>query len=739
MKNKKFDYSPFSSFQIRTPLFPLITITKLFGKENSLQDLIDYIVENSFLQEALLIASPQLLDIILNCNPETMPDKKQSSLKSSLCRYIVRSATRSTPYGLFAGISIGMYSQSTNLVRHNISELKRSSKLDIRIQMKIVKNLLSDRTTGKYLKLFPNNSIYVAKDHLRYLKTDSPDNSEHSIAGVKVNDHLTNVLDHTKEGKTIVELSKYLINTIENISVEQSFDYIKLLILENLLISEWSLSTNQQDLLHRIIEKLSSARLPGNNLEKVKKLKRVVDNIDKHKVNTNSEKKELNATLNYFNIETDKKNIISVDTYLPFKNDMLNKKISFQTLRVMRDLNQIFPNPENGNLKRFRDTFKKRYGNQKIPLSLALDTESGIKYSRDQKHSELFNFFSIDTTHILASQSNQVFNWSPTTAKLNEILQAASRASEQEIVLNADDFHRHNSVDELPRAISAFIELYSEGSQDLIYFKLAFAQSAAKMFSRFSHLDKKQEVLINEIMTEENDISDHEIAAEIVHIPNAHAANILQKPELRPFEIPYGTLSHLTNQRQLPVSDLMLSMEDGNLILTSKRLKKKVVPFMSSAHNFKNNPLPIYHFLNDLSTQNTISRIGFDWGCLDIIYDFLPRVLIGKVIVSKARWRLSNKPLLEIFRESKNKSYICEKIENWRTKFSLPKQAHLREGDKLLFFDFEKYDLVMTFFDSIKSQKIFILEESFLNKDSPVLDEEGLSYANELIIPFYKN
>lgn len=738
MKINKFNYSVSSSFQIRSPLFPFELIEKLVEKENSLSELIDFTIEHPFLLEAILIASPQLYDTIIRYDSKKISYKKKTSLKNSLYRYIIRSSTRCTPYGIFAGVSVGKYSNSTCIIRQDISNLKRLSQLDVGIQMRIVQYLLSDISFKNHSFFFPNNSLYKVNDHLRYLKQNDIDGTDYSIEGVGISSYLLKILNFIKEGKVISEISIKLIDFVNDISEEESIEYIEMLISNNLIISEWSLSTNQQFFLTNVIEKLSKKVILTTARDRLMHLEGLLKKIDKDKINTLEERKKIRDSLKFFNIETNNKNLINVDTYIPLKSGSLNKKIAFQTLRVMKDLNQIFPSSKNGNLNRFKIEFKKRYNNEEIPLSVALDQDLGLKYSRDQKHSEIFNFFSIGSGPSINSQSSSTLNWSPTVVKLNELVQAASRNSQLKIVLNPKEFPRHEDINELPNTFSALIELYSENSQDVIHFKLAFAQSAAKMFSRFNYLDKEQELLVTDIIKKENQLLNNKIAAEIIHIPDTLASSILQKPRLRTFEIPIGTLSHLPNKYQIPISDLLISIKGDDFILTSKKLKKQIVPFMSSAHNFKNNPLPIYHFLCDLSTQNIKSRIGFDWGCLDVIYDFLPRVLIGKVIVSKARWRLSNEPVLKIFKECET-SQILKSIKNWRINFSIPTQINLKEGDKLLFFDFEKQDLVMTFYDSIKSKKTFILEECYLNKKSPVRDEDNLSYANELVIPFFKN
>ena len=109
------------------------------------------------------------------------------------------------------------------------------------------------------------------------------------------------------------------------------------------------------------------------------------------------------------------------------------------------------------------------------------------------------------------------------------------------------------------------------------------------------------------------------------------------RPSFRKYEIPILTFSGVDDEHTISLSDLMISVKDGRILLRSKKLNKEVVPRNTNAHNYSTDTIPYYHFLCDLQHQDSTLRLNWDWGMLRE-FKFLPRVKYGKTILSKAQY-----------------------------------------------------------------------------------------------------
>jgi len=94
-------HRPLSKFVLRTPTLPFHVLARWTGRETLRQ-----LVEDPTIREALYVASPELDAQIAGWQRE--PDSAQSSsVERALVRYVSRMASRCTPFGLFAAVSVG--------------------------------------------------------------------------------------------------------------------------------------------------------------------------------------------------------------------------------------------------------------------------------------------------------------------------------------------------------------------------------------------------------------------------------------------------------------------------------------------------------------------------------------------------------------------------------------------------------------------------------------------------------
>jgi REP element-mobilizing transposase RayT len=273
------------------------------------------------------------------------------------------------------------------------------------------------------------------------------------------------------------------------------------------------------------------------------------------------------------------------------------------------------------------------------------------------------------------------------------------------------------------------IEVY--GSK--IFIKDAGGSSAVNLLGRFSYEEGPLNDHVTNIIQIEERINKDKILAEIVHLPEARTGNILQRPHIRNYEIPYLGHSKLERKNQIPINDLMVSVKNNSLILHSKKLGKEILPRLGNAHNYSGSSLPVYQFLCELQSQNKRPWIGFDWNVIHKKQSFLPRVVFGDIIFSKALWNIETAAFKSLFKSK----HVLTEVEIWQHSLQLPDHVELVEGDNKLLIYLKSKASVTMLLHTVKSKSSFSLEEFLFENKGVVNDQKGNTYCNQFVVSFY--
>ena len=115
-------YNYFNSFIIRTPRLPFSEMEK--------SDNIFELLKDRKIQEAIYIASNTVSNELNKLlDNKVVNKKKKNKLLLSAHRYITRMCTRSTPFGLFAGITLGKLNNQSSIIINE--QITRKTRLDM--------------------------------------------------------------------------------------------------------------------------------------------------------------------------------------------------------------------------------------------------------------------------------------------------------------------------------------------------------------------------------------------------------------------------------------------------------------------------------------------------------------------------------------------------------------------------------------------------------------------------------
>src|SRR5437660_2287531 len=173
------DFTTSGFFVLRTPLFSFeeflalsqgLSAFAVLGKDEELAPVIEAdrrlvrsrlqeFVRRPEVQEALWIAAPEFSQALAAwwSSPES---EKGQKVEQSLYRYIARMTSRPTPFGLFAGCSVGKIGTATRMGIGPRAAYWRRTRLDMEYLCNLAQKISSDPLLQTQLSFRPNTSLY---------------------------------------------------------------------------------------------------------------------------------------------------------------------------------------------------------------------------------------------------------------------------------------------------------------------------------------------------------------------------------------------------------------------------------------------------------------------------------------------------------------------------------------------------------------------------------------------------
>ncbi len=728
---------PLDFLVFRTPLLPFSDCQNLSVPK------LKALYGQSVLQEALLLASPELSEVLLAWQRgEITAPKEQEKLELTLAKYLLRMAYRATPYGLFAGISPGKVGGKTDVRLVGRTQYRRHSRLDMDYLCALAGRLGQQPSFHNLLTYYPNNTLYPIGKQLRYVEYRVFKNTRtHHLSNVDHTVYVQRVLDRARQGATLAELAGVLVD--EEISPAEAGEFVAEMIEGQLLVSELEPSLTGEAYIQRLIRVLGAhpegqavaTRLAGI----VHKLGELDSDFSGQAPETY---RQIIEWLEALETPFEPGQLFQVDMFKPTQASSLHPLVLDELGRAVELLARVQGYREPEGLKKFREAFYARYEEQEVPLLQVLDTEAGLGYpvfeGNTSDHSPLLDGIQLDGgatsptgylwsawQQFLLEQYSQVLHEQGSVLQLSR--QALPPHVEQAKPRLASSLYTMGSV------LAGSAEAIDKG-EFMVYHQATGGPSAGTLLGRFCHLDPQLGDAVTDALRQEAQSQPEAVFAEIVHLNKGRVGNISARPVLREYEIPVLVQAGVDDAHTLPLQDLLVSVRNGRVVLRSRRLNREVIPRLSSAHNYTHNSLPVYQFLCMLQHQSVQSALQWNWGALEGA-PFLPRVVYGKVILSKARWVLKTEELARIqgAKVPQELGAVLQDLCQWRR---LPRWVTVSEGDNQLPIDLENALCQKVLAHLCRNRNQLTLEESLFQNDMLWVEgPEGL-FTHEFIIPF---
>ncbi len=738
MLKTKNPYKSFDKFVIRSPSLSMDLYKKLVSVDKIHQEELKSLCNSPTIKEAIFLASPSLyFELKKWLNGELSNAKEVNRLTNSLVKYISRMSSRCTPFGIFAGCGVGYFSKENPEKLELGKKNKRHTRLDMNYLVALSQDLSRNENIRKQLLFYPNNSLYKVGDHIRYVEYSYINGKRsHDIVSVDYSEYLQKILDASKNGALLKDLIALLIN--ENISEEESKLFVSEIAESQLLISELEPSVTGDEFLLQIINTLRKLNEVEDIISILNSVYKTLKNIDKVIGNDIEQYMKLSESIQNIGTNYDLKFLFQTDMILNLKSNRLDYQLTHKVKKGISVLNKISQPPRETNIKKFKEAFYERYENREVRLSQVLDTEMGIGYLQNQDSGAINPL--VDDLHIspVSNSSSSSIPWNQLYSLLYKKLHKIQSENRYVLKLADKDFENFpDNWDDLPDTMSVMTEIVLIDGKEILFMPGTGGSSGANLLGRFCHSDEDLYEHTKSIINHEAIINGDKIMAEIVHLPESRVGNVLARPVLRKYEIPYLAKSTLDMDSQLTLEDLMVSVKNNReVFLRSKKNDRQVLPYLTNAHNFSYNSLPVYHFLSDMQLQSNRTGISFNWGPLAQEFEFLPRVMYEDIIFSKATWNFKNSSIKPFIDLMGNEIKLFKEFSKWKRVKQLPQYVMLVEGDNQLLICMTNITSVKMFLNTVKHQSSFILSE-FLFSEDGILKKGKEYYTNQVIVSFY--
>ncbi|MBV9761441.1 MAG: lantibiotic dehydratase [Acidobacteriaceae bacterium] len=710
------------------------------------------IVQRPEIEHALYVASGSL-QLGIDHWKSNPSDKKSLQAERALIRYFSRMAGRATPFGLFSGCSTGEVGCDESALADLSLAPQRHYRLSCRLDFDYLDALTSalqrDRTIAEALHYWPSASLHRIGNSWHYLESRVVGlNRSHHLVKVEADRYVNAVLGAASSGATLAQLAELIRRLAEpTVTEQQIFDYIHELISQGMLVSSLMPPVTGQPALDDLIAQMQGRpKLTGvaETLSSVRDHLAIIEQkgltASRQDYTAIASKLETlparTDTPAHDTARLDTSKLFQVDMVKPVHRAVLTREVLDEILHGVELLCRLYPPIEIEPLKEFQSAFTSRYDRAWVPLQEALDEEIGIGFGYSGRESSPL----LRGLHFGAQEKEQAT--SDIGAVLRRKLLRQSLATGTEVALDSKDLPPINiAAGALPDAFTAIAVLAAPSMDSVrqgdfkLLLKAITGPSGARTFGRFCHADPDLERFVRLHLREEESLRPDAVFAEIVYLPDERMGNVVCRPVLRDYEIVYMGRSGAPLDRQLPLSDLLVSVQNDRIVLRSNRLGKEVVPRMTNAHSFGNPKLPsVYRFLGHLQLQG-VSVPNFLWEAAKNP-DYLPRVRVGRVVLSAARWHLSHGDIQRL--SAREKAARFASMQELRRERNLPRWVTFEQADQTLPVDLDNILAVDAFVHALKRSREANLLELFPGPDELCLEGPEGRFCHELHVPLVR-
>ena len=730
-------YEALGVFCLRIAALPTSTLDAWVGNSADSSDLARWTKEQfarPFLREALYVASPSFSERLEIATAQPSNNESYGDLTGTLSKYLARACYRATPFGLFAGVTAGVAADRTRLLIRHRDAWKRRVRLDHAFLHAETEKSLAHCRQDLSTRLIVNSTIYTLGKNLRYW-TPAGKDKEHAYrhSQVGMTPPLALVLRWCERPCSREALLGRLIDAFPAAADAQLDTFIENLVTTRILVDALAVPLTSSDAFGSFLSNCPSH--PA--FDELRALKSQVDSLDGTAVG--DEDSSLVRAIAHAgttkHAREEKAAVFHVDTECTADCLTLgNADIAAIAEAVeVWELLSVDSDGDDG-LRDLARRFVDRWEHSLVPLALVVDEEAGL--TAGQTAATTPDYLRTLDLRVASSRRGAFSSSDAEQWLLNRIGRAIDKREFEIVLDNADlDILREKKTNrsDLPPSIGVVLSMYESPVSTLspVIWLESIANSGSALMGRFCLSSAPVHEAVMRVTSEEQLRRPDVVLAEIVHLPRPRAGNVIARPILRDYEIPYAGISGAPHDHQLRLDDLFVGVDqDHRFFLWSKKLQRRVVPALSCAHNVTlENGLAAYRFLHRLSTQ--AQRRFTPILPKATMFPRVPRIRWGRCVLRAASWQIEKAE----FESLKTEFDLDGNIHRWANERSLPRLTTYGFSDQTLVLDLSNPLLLRCFFDGRHRFPIQLREASPAQMESAAMDAQGKRYRHEIVLP----
>ena len=642
-------------------------------------------------REAILVSSPTLahrLDTVLDAAPDG-PAVGRADLRRTvraLTSYRLRMATRSTPFGLMAGVTTIRFVEDPADAKVRLgSGHVRFARPDLEWLTEVIRACEQRPEVLSGLRVVLNNLCFPRGDRLVLPYVPSTARARRDRTAVQEVS-----VRHTAAVRAVAglaatpirfaELAARVTEAFPAVPADRVDAVLRQLVAKEILLTELRPSMATSHPLDHVLTVLADAPTTVP-----RELRAVRDALDHYAAQPlGGGRPALTAVHERMRGLAPGDRLVQVDLALD-ADVALPRVVAEEAERVADLLWRLSPTrPATTSLRQYHNDFLERYGQGRlVGLRELLDPDVGLgapagyrmpptpRFRRPEQEDDT------DRDRVLA-----------------ELAQEAVLAGEREVVLTDDhallarfasDEGRHPASLELHTHLLAdSVGGLRDGDFRLVVIG-ALGQAAAS-FGRFAHLfDDDTRAAFGAVATAGVTTDPAAAVAQLTYqVRSPRGGNVSQVPPWAPHVLPVSTFAELGDPAVLRLDDLAVGGDAHGMFVIDNATGREVAPTTFHLLNAHNESPNAARFLREVGSVGVRRWMPWDWGAAAVL-PYTPRVRHGRGVLALARWR----PTDALCDQEAPFDDWLRAVDRWRQRWRVPDRICLSYADQRIDLDFD--------------------------------------------------